>query len=148
MRHTLIGAAVLFSISLVFAQTGDGKIVQPKEGIAGVYANQIRQLYEEALFRVTAADRLLVLEEKGDFYKVQSTEGEMGWIEKRLCINLGRSAKFTFKSIGIEGYPDNPTLINIGLPDDPGFEPISLDRSFRDAIRDNVDEECVRRQAR
>lgn len=139
----------IFAVTAVFAQKNDAskKYVQVKEGLVGVYKNQVRQVYEEALFKVGPDDRMLVLDTKGDSYKVQNAEGQSGWIEKRLVIQLGKSKSFTFESAEVIGYLDNPTPVYILDSDDPNAERIYLDRSFKEALRDNVDHETVARQA-
>ena len=146
MRLSNILVAVMLLVSFAFAQTNE-KYIQPKESIVGVYANQTRAMYEEATFKVTPDDRLLVIAEKGNFYQVKNADGQTGWIEKRLCINLGKSKSFKFDQAEVVGYLDNPTPVYILDSDDPNAERIYLDRSFKDAIRDNVDHETVARQA-
>jgi len=148
MRLSVLILLVVFASTSVFAQKNDAgkKYVQAKESIVGVYKNQVRQMYEEALFKVGPDDRLLVLDNKGDSYKVQSAEGQTGWVEKRLVIQLGKSKTFTFESAEVIGYLDNPTPVYILDSDDPNAERIYLDRSFKEAIRENVDQETIARQ--
>jgi len=139
---------VAFAVTPALAQKNNAakKYVQAKEGSVGVYKNQVRQVYEEALFKVGPDDRLLVIDTKGDNYKVQSADGQSGWVEKRLVIQLGKSKTFTFESAEVIGYLDNPTPVYILDSDDPNAERIYLDRSFKDAIRDNVDQETMSRR--
>ena len=124
------------------------KFVQPKENNVGVYKNQIREVYETPVFKVGPEDRLLILETKGDHYKVQNGEGATGWIEKRLVIQIGKSKTFVFDNAEVVGYLDNPTPVYILDSDDPNAERIYLDRSFKDALRDNTDKETVERRAK
>jgi hypothetical protein len=148
MRLSHLLLLMVFVTTAVFADRNDNrKYVQAKEGIVGVYKNQIRQVYEEALFKANPEDRLVVLDSKGDSYKVQNAEGQTGWVEKRLVIQLGKSKSFTFESAEVIGYLDNPTPVYILDSDDPNAERIYLDRSFKDALKDNVDKETVERQA-
>lgn len=147
MRLTTLFLIVVFATTAVFAQKNDGKkYVQAKESIVGIYKNQVRQVYEEPLFKVGPDDRLMVVDSKGESYKVQSAEGQQGWVEKRLVIQLGKSKTFTFESAEVIGYLDNPTPVYILDSDDPNAERIYLDRSFKDALRDNIDQETVARQ--
>jgi hypothetical protein len=122
------------------------KYVQPKEGEVGVYKNQIRQVYEQPVFKVGTEDRLLILESKGDHYRVQNVDGQTGWVEKRLVVSIGKSKTFVFENAEVVGYLDNPTPVYILDSDDPNAERIYLDRSFKDALRDNVDKETTERQ--
>jgi hypothetical protein len=145
MRIThIISILTLCLTSLLFAQSE--KYIQPKDGLIGIYANQTRKVYEEPLFKADQSARLLVIAEKGSFYQVKSPEGQTGWVEKRLCINLGKSKTFKFESADVIGYLDNPTPVYILDSDDPNAERIYLDRSFKDALRDNTDKETVERQ--
>jgi len=123
------------------------KYVQPKEGNVGVYKNQVRQVYELPVFKVGADDRLLILDSKGDYYKVQNVDGQAGWVEKRLVVSIGKSKTFVFDNAEVVGYLDNPTPVYILDSDDPNAERIYLDRSFKDALRDNTDKETTTRQA-
>jgi hypothetical protein len=124
------------------------KYVQPKENNVGVYKNQIREVYEQPVFKVGPDDRLLIVDSKGDHYKIQSAEGQTGWIEKRLVVTIGKSKTFVFDKAEVVGYLDNPTPVYILDSDDPNAERIYLDRSFKDALRDNVDKETVERQVK
>lgn len=56
-----------------------------------------------------------------------------------------RSRKFTFDDTEVQGYLDNPTPIYIMDTDDPNSEPITLDRSFREALKINIDRETIER---
>lgn len=123
------------------------KYVQPKENNVGVYKNQIRLVYEKPVFNVGADDRLLILDSKGDYYKVQNVDGQTGWVEKRLVVSIGKSKTFVFDNAEVVGYLDNPTPVYILDSDDPNAERIYLDRSFKDALRDNIDKETTERQA-
>ncbi len=124
------------------------KYVQPKENNIGVYKNQIREVYEQPIFKVGPDDRLLIVDSKGDHYKIQNAEGQTGWIEKRLVVTIGKSKTFVFDKAEVVGYLDNPTPVYILDSDDPNAERIYLDRSFKDALRDNVDKETVERRVK
>jgi hypothetical protein len=144
----------LCRIFLVFAMAATAvwaaetkKYVQPKEGEVGVYKNQVRQLYEQPVFKVGPDDRLLILDSKGDRYRVQNVDGQTGWVEKKLVVSIGKSKTFVFDNAEVVGYLDNPTPVYILDSDDPNAERIYLDRSFKDALKDNVDKETTERQA-
>jgi hypothetical protein len=123
------------------------KYVQPKESNVGVYKNQVRQVYEQPVFKVGPEDRLLILETKGDNYRVQNVDGKNGWVEKRLVAQIGKSKTFVFDNAEVVGYLDNPTPVYILDSDDPNADRIYLDRSFKEALRDNTDQETTERQA-
>jgi hypothetical protein len=144
----------LCRIFLVFALSSTAlwaaeakKYVQPKESNVGVYKNQVRQVYEQPVFKVGPEDRLLILETKGDNYRVQNVDGKNGWVEKRLVAQIGKSKSFVFDNAEVVGYLDNPTPVYILDSDDPNADRIYLDRSFKEALRDNTDLETTERQA-
>lgn len=144
MRLKLISLLVVFSLTTLFAE----KVVVPNSDGVGVYKNQIRQLYEQPVFTVGTSDRLQVLDTKGDFYKIKASNGEIGWVEKKVCVSTGKSKTFVFDNAEVVGYLDNPTPVYIMDTDDPNADPINLDRSFKDALRENVDKETVERQVK
>jgi hypothetical protein len=53
-----------------------------------------------------------------------------------------------FEGADVIGYLDNPTPVFIMDIDDPNADPITLDRSFKDALKVNVDRETMERVAR
>jgi hypothetical protein len=146
MRTCRFFLLLALSAAVLMAQSAR-KYVQPKENNVGVYKNQVRQVYEKPVFQVGTEDRLLILETKGDFYRVQGVEGGSGWIEKRLVVSIGKSKTFVFDNAEVVGYLDNPTPVYILDSDDPNAERIYLDRSFKDALRENTDKETTERRA-
>jgi len=138
---------ILAMATAVFAAADSKKYVQPKEANVGVYKNMVRQVYEQPVFKVGTEDRLLILETKGDHFRVQSVDGQSGWVEKKLVVSIGKSKTFVFDNAEVVGYLDNPTPVYILDSDDPNAERIYLDRSFKDALRDNTDKETTERQA-
>lgn len=125
------------------------KIAQPvKEGVK-VYKSDTRQLYEEAMLTVGTSDRLQVLDSKRDMHKIKTSDGTIGWVEKKdVSVLSGKSKTFVFDNAEVVGYLDNPTPVYIIDTDDPNADPISLDRSFKDALRENIDKETVERQTK
>jgi len=144
MKLRMIALLVAFSISALFAAD---KIVTPNKDGVGVYKNEIRELYEKPLFTVGTSDRLSIVGTKGNFYKVK-VKGRTGWVEKSNVQSVGRSRTFVFDNAEVVGYLDNPTPVYIMDTDDPNADPINLDRSFKDALRENVDKETVERQVK
>ncbi|NLD92396.1 MAG: hypothetical protein GX639_06975 [Fibrobacter sp.] len=144
MKLRMIALLVAFSISALFAAE---KIVTPNKDGVGVYKNEIRELYEKPLFTVGTSDRLSILSSKGNFHKVR-VNGQVGWIEKSNVQATGKSRTFVFDNAEVVGYLDNPTPVYIMDTDDPNADPINLDRSFKDALRENVDKETVERQVK
>jgi hypothetical protein len=124
------------------------KVVTPTKDGAGIYKNELRQVYEEPILTVGTSDRLQILETKRDHLKVKTSSGETGWIEKKLTVATGKSKTFVFDQAEVVGYLDNPTPVYIIDSDDPNADPINLDRSFKDALRENIDKETVERQVK
>jgi hypothetical protein len=137
--------AVSASVAVLFAAE---KFVTPTNDGTGIYKNQTRQVYEEPIAKVGTADRLTVLAKKGRFYEVKTADGTTGWVEDRLVVATGKSKTFVFDNADVIGYLDNPTPVYIIDTDDPNADPINLDRSFKDALRENVDKETVERQTK
>ena len=144
----LIKWTVLLVSTITFFASAQ-KIAQPvKEGVK-VYKSDTRQLYEEAMLTVGTSDRLQVLDSKRDMHKIKTSDGTIGWVEKKdVSVLSGKSKTFVFDNAEVVGYLDNPTPVYIIDTDDPNADPISLDRSFKDALRENIDKETVERQTK
>jgi hypothetical protein len=143
MRLSFMSLIIVIASFSLFAQ----KYVTPKEE-TGLYKNETRQVYEEPIQTVGPNDRLTILDTKARHYKVKTAAGEEGWIEKRLVAATGKSKTFVFDNAEVIGYLDNPTPVYIIDTDDPNADPINLDRSFKDALRENVDKETIERQTK
>jgi hypothetical protein len=136
------------AVGIAFAQKNAEKYVTPTANDVGVFKNEIRELYEKPLFTVGTNDRLLILSTARNHYKIQKADGETGWVEKRMVVTTGKSKTFVFDDAEVIGYLDNPTPVYIIDADNPNADPIKLDRSFADALRENVDRETVERQTK
>lgn len=139
---------IVLTASFAFAQKDLKKYVTPTKEDVGAFKNEVRELYEKPVFTVGTSDRLLVLETGKQSYKVQKNDGTSGWVEKRLVVTTGKSKSFVFDDAEVIGYLDNPTPVYIIDADNPNADPIKLDRSFADALRENVDRETIERQTK
>jgi hypothetical protein len=140
---------IVLTASFAFAQKDAGKkYVTPTKEDVGVFKNEVRELYEKPAFMVGSNDRLLIIETGKQSYKVQKADGGTGWVEKRLVVTTGKSKSFVFDDAEVIGYLDNPTPVYIIDADNPNADPIKLDRSFADALRENVDRETIERQTK
>lgn len=127
---------------------GATKWVQPTKDNVGIYKNRTRELYEKPVLSANINDRLQVLQSKGDHYKVR-VAGQVGWVEKRLVAATAKGSRtYLFEDAEVIGYLDNPTPVYIIDADDKDRDPIKLDRSFAEALRENVDQETVERQTK
>jgi len=138
--------AIVALAAVAFGAFAAEKFVTPTKDGTGIYKNQTREVYEEPVLTVGTTDRLTVLSKKGRHYQVKTPDGQTGWIEERLVVATGKSKTFVFDNADVIGYLDNPTPVYIIDTDDPNADPINLDRSFKDALRENVDKETVERQ--
>ena len=150
MRLTMLSAIILsFAMSLAFGQQkSNAKWVQPAKDGTGIFKNEIRQPYEQAAFTVDAVARMEVLQTTKEHYKIR-WNGQEGWVEKRLVSAASRGSKtFMFEDAEVIGYLDNPTPVYIIDAADQDRDPIKLDRSFAEALKENVDKETVERQSK
>jgi hypothetical protein len=147
MRLKSLVLLCTFIVSIAFTQDKQ-KFVTPTSEDVGVYKNETRAVYEKPAFTVGTNARLLVLETKSQHYKVQDGSGNVGWVEKRMVVATGKSKTFVFDDAEVVGYLDNPTPVYIIDADNPNADPIKLDRSFADALKENVDRETVERQTK
>ena len=142
-----LGILVAVMTASVFAKD-DQKFVTTTKDEVGIYKNDVREVYEKPVVTVGMNDRLTVLGKSKQNYKVKTPSGEVGWVEQRLVVVVGKSKTFVFDDAEVIGYLDNPTPVYIIDADNPNADPIKLDRSFADALRENVDRETVERQVK
>lgn len=142
-----LGVLIAVMTASVFA-ANDQKFVTPTKDEVGIYKNDVREVYEKPIATVGLSDRLNVLGKSKQNYKVKAPSGEVGWVEQRLVVMTGKSKTFVFDDAEVIGYLDNPTPVYIIDADNPNADPIKLDRSFADALRENVDRETVERQVK
>jgi hypothetical protein len=147
MRLTAAVITCLFLVtSIAFAQ-GGVKFVQPTKANVGIYENEVRKPYEKAMLTVGVDDRLQVIKTTRGHYQVKAPNGKKGWVEKRLVASTS-GKQFLFDDAEVIGYLDNPTPVYIIDADAKDATPIKLDRSFAEALRENVDRETVERQTK
>jgi hypothetical protein len=142
-----LGLFVAVMAAGVFAKE-DQKMATPTKDEVGVYKNDVREVYEKPIVTVGLSDKLTIMSSSKQNYKVKTPSGEVGWVEKRLVVMTGKSKTFVFDDAEVIGYLDNPTPVYIIDADNPNADPIKLDRSFADALRENVDRETVERQVK
>jgi hypothetical protein len=150
MRFTkaLFLAVLALALTVSAADKGNQKYVSPTKDATGVYKNETRALYEQPIATVGLQDRLLVVGDGRTAYKVKLASGEIGWVEKSSCVATGKSKTYVFDNADVIGYLDNPTPVYIIDADDPNSDPINLTRSFKEALRVNVDQETIERQTK
>jgi hypothetical protein len=144
---------IALAIFVAFATTGifakdDQKFVTPTKDEVPVYKNDVREVYEKPIGNVGMNDKLVIVGSSKQNYKVKMSSGDLGWVEKRMVVVTSKNKTFMFDDAEVIGYLDNPTPVYIIDADNPNADPIKLDRSFADALRENVDRETVERQVK
>jgi hypothetical protein len=123
------------------------RYVQPVRDSVAAYAKEIRPLFAQPVYRVQSGDWLLVLSQGLQKVQVKDSHGNIGWIDKQLVRSV-RGSQFIFQGMNVDpGYIDNPTFFFISGTDSSDDNPILLERSFADALRDNTDQESIERSA-
>jgi len=147
MRVAIILTIVFLTFS-TFANQSQNYYAIPKKNNIGVYKNPIRKLNERALFIVSLENRLIIIEEKKNAYKIRDEKDRIGWIEKRMVTKQKRSKHYDYGNVHVEGYIDIPSVIYIHDTDQKLETLIELDRSFKDHLSNSVDRECIERQTK
>ena len=144
-----LSIVLLASVCFSANKSKDKQFATPKSEDVAIYKNEVRALNEKPLYTAGTRSRLVVLDDHKDKYKVKNdADGQIGWIEKSQVVITGNTRAFVFDDAEVIGYLDNPTPIYIIDANDPNADPIKLDRSFADALRQNVDKETVERQVK
>ncbi|GBU22702.1 hypothetical protein R80B4_02614 [Fibrobacteres bacterium R8-0-B4] len=83
---------------------------------------------------------------------MRTSSGDEGYVQKneltKVSSKSAASKSMAFEAAEVMGYLDNPTPVYIVDIDDPNADPITLDRSFKDALKENVDKETMERLAK
>jgi hypothetical protein len=136
--------AALLLPYVAFAQKQEYAIPLQKD--VPVYQNQIRRIFEKPAFTAGNESRLLVIENGSSAVRVEDREGRVGWVEKRLVRMVGESRTLKFEAKTVEPYPElRDPIVVVGDPFSQE-SPVELNRSFADAMRENVDRETIERQ--
>ncbi|MFW5960278.1 MAG: hypothetical protein ACOCSE_04080 [Chitinivibrionales bacterium] len=142
MRYLSFFLVILLTVS-VYARP---KYVQAKRNGVKIYESKTRDLNESAIKEIDRGKSMEVLSSSGDKYKVD-VDGTEGWVEKRLTARAS-GKEYTFDDAEVTGYLDNPTPIYIVDADNQDKTPVQLDRSFAEALKQNVDMETIKRHAK
>jgi hypothetical protein len=144
IRFTTISSIVVV-LALQGAATQQSKIIRPLRDNVGVYCHEIRALNETPCYTVNRADRLQVITSGKHRSKVIDNQAREGWIENRICATAPGSKLISFDPAIIEQYMENKSTVIVVGKNDPEETTIKLDRSFREALRENVDRATVTR---
>ena len=145
--RTLSKIAVLALAAATVSVVAQGQM-QPRKGDTKIYANEVREAYESLVITVGPKDILTIEETKKNHYRVRTQSGDVGYVAKSDLTKLSaanKSRAFTFEKVNVEGYLDTRSPVYIIDTDEAGADPISLDRSFRESLKTNVDKETMER---
>ncbi len=109
-----------------------------------IYENRIRQINESAITTVSTTENLLVKESESGFFKVQTEDGDIGWVESDKVTKTDKQVE-TFKGVQVTGIGTEPSPININSAVAEHSAPIPIDRSFKDALLQNTSKDQVTR---
>lgn len=131
-----------------FASIPKGLYVIPVRKEVRIYGNRVRRLNEDSLFKVNLNSRLRVLDMKDALYKIEDEHGRIGWIEKRFVAPIKKSSLNNFDPAEVHNYDDVRSFISIfGIPGQEDIT-ITLDRSFKENLKEHIDRETVERITR
>ena len=149
----LVKIALILALAAGFAfaqRVGDA--MQARRANTQIYANEVREAYEQPLGTIGTNDLVTITEVRKNHFKVRTGGGVEGFVEKRdvnkASAAAAKNRAFAFEAAEVIGYLDNPTPIYIIDMDDPNADPISLERSFKEALKENVDKETMERISR
>ena len=145
--RTLSKIAVLALAAATVSVLAQGQM-QPRKGDTKIYANEVREAYESPVITVGPDDILTIEETKKSHYKVRTQSGDVGYVAKNDLTKLSvanKSRAFTFDKVDVEGYLDTQSPVYIIDMGEAGADPISLERSFRESLKTNVDKETMDR---
>ena len=142
MRSLMIMIAIAGMFCSISAKQS---YVVAKEENTSVYQNRLRKLYEQAVFTINPDEQVRVLKRSGRHIRIENKDQRKGWVEDKLVLPVVVSKEITYDPAAVEGYLNNPEPTIIWGSDGPYDYEIKLDRSFRDALRENVDKQTALR---
>jgi hypothetical protein len=135
---------VVLITAICVVSWADNEIVIAKTN-ANVFKNELHMQYEEPLYSVDQNEHLKVMQSKDLQYQVKNKEDQVGWISKNVCTSIIPSKSISFESATVDGYVDNPSFMDVFTAENDETTAISLNRSFKNALRENIDKETVMR---
>ncbi len=120
---------------------GDQVVIPVRDNV-NVYENQFT---EKVIFTVHRNEPLKVSQNQRGRLLISDETGKSGWIEKSDAGEMSKNRTIQFENIEIAGYIDNPQPLYITVPGEQDDVPLTLNRSFKESLRENVDKETVSR---
>jgi hypothetical protein len=118
----------------------------PTQKEVPVYQNEMRKIYEKPLFVMEEQGRYIVKEKGKDAIKIQDRDGKTGWVESGRVKIVSENKLFVYEPAEVQKWLDYPQPLIVFGGDSAIQNPVILDRSFADALRENVDQETINRQ--
>lgn len=93
---------------------------------------------------VNKGEKLEIIKQKDDLYKVRTDNSETGWIQKSSVIPAKESTQDGFQAQTVQSSNSAPTPGHVdGIDDSEPTDAIAPDRSFKENLKNNVDKESV-----
>jgi hypothetical protein len=144
--RTMTFVTIVFAVCSLNAAGANQRYAIPTKDQVPVYQNETRKVFEQALFFIGRDDRCVVKTLEKAMVRI-GVSGKTGWVETSEVRLVSESSTFSYENAEILEYLDNPSPINVIDGNQPFDHKLSLDRSFADELRQNVDRETVARQA-
>ena len=146
MRFTRIVVPVLLLAAAIWASPARTGYVTPTGNNVGVFRNCTHDAAETPLFKVNADTRLLLIATRDGYYEVRNADGAQGWVEKKYMTVLLAGQKITFdNNAEISGQIEDPSTCYVIDASSPDPIRISLDRSFKESLKENVGRAIINR---
>ena len=137
--------ALILGASALAAASTSLHYVQAKTDGAGLYGCATCIGHDQAIVQINQRDPLKVLDEKGNALMVQTVSGKVGWLARNeVTENCGLVCQFP--GMDVNAYLDNPDIgFVIDALNAADLAPAKIDRSFADAVKENIDREALAR---
>ena len=141
------GLAVLIMIAVAGAAPKQDRYAVPLSNGTQVYADNPKPADAVPVFTVGTGDRLLILDNRDNKYKVSDLKGDVGWVDAGLVKAIGSDETLVFGDAAVRAYLDNPQPVYILDADNNIDKSILLNRSFAGELAQNTDRETFERMA-
>ncbi|MFP4520906.1 MAG: hypothetical protein ACLFQK_02050 [Fibrobacterota bacterium] len=139
-KHFAFILSLLIVVSALFAADEEEKIVLTKRNGVKLYKSQVSGMGEKPMETISKDAYLKVKEETRHKYKVETSRGTVGWLNKAdVTANIkGKKVGYQFDEMQVQGWLDNPMAVYIIDMDESKYNPIQIDKSFKDKIDENM----------
>jgi hypothetical protein len=145
MRIIII-MTIAFAVCSLNAAGGSLRYAVPTKEQVPVYRNDTRKVFEQPLFFIGKDDHCAVKATEKSMARITTPAGKTGWVEIALVRFESVNSKYSYEAAEVLEHLDNPTPIVIPGANITFDQNLSLDRTFADELRQNVDRETIARQ--